>query len=52
MKVRRVICRDCGHEDKVEIFTREEADRKHMQLVPSHARSAAVVMSSFRTERI
>jgi DNA-directed RNA polymerase subunit RPC12/RpoP len=34
MKVRRVICRSCGHEDKVEVFTREEADRKHMQLMP------------------
>lgn len=34
MKVKKVICKDCGYEDKVEIFTREEADRKQIQLAP------------------
>ena len=34
MKVKRVICKDCGHEGKVEIFDREEAEKRRIRLVP------------------
>ena len=33
MKIKKVICKDCGHEDRVEIVTAEEADRRKVRLV-------------------
>lgn len=32
MKYRYLVCQDCGHEERIKIYTREEASREQFQL--------------------
>lgn len=34
MKTMLLVCKKCGYEKKVKIYSREEAERNNMQLIP------------------
>ncbi len=34
MKRVLAVCRDCGHEERIEIWTREEAERENVSTAP------------------
>jgi Zn ribbon nucleic-acid-binding protein len=34
MKVMIVVCKQCGHEKRIEVYNHEEAERKRIQIAP------------------
>ncbi len=34
MKVKTKVCQDCGHEERIKVYDREEADRMKIELYP------------------